>query len=322
MQIETVRDGEREVVRSDDNRMRYTLATLPSWARADLRAGYERFREELADEVRSYEAGPPPFRPAEPLAPDALKLPKSPKARGFRPKVYGIGDWITWQPQGEDGPTLHGQVWSQAPKNTFYVVTDRSAITGEYHVMRRERQSDGGYLHWIGAAPVTSRSGEEPEQLPFDPAVELAPGAVRPAPPGSYAAWFRKGYQQPARPADAEHAERRAARRYALAFPLTAELPPADDDAWRASSVSGGPNWTCAGDAYRVEPLPDRPRWYTVSFHGEPLGETYHPEPVIRAHRRALEIERRAVLIEERTERWTAVARRRNRAASMPAGLA
>ncbi|MFE6165793.1 DUF3560 domain-containing protein [Streptomyces sp. NPDC056486] len=192
------KDGTREVIESRDGKARYTLAVVPTEdVRPETREAYETLRDELCDVIDAREARTPKWRAKRgPAA--TMKLEPSADAPGYAATGFeDLGAWLEWTHismtgVAEDGRStstghpVRGQVWSQAPQAaTWYVTTDRSGHTGEYHVMTRSG-SDGAYRYSIGGSAVR-HAGEPGTQLGFD---EMpARGAAEPKPVESYGEW-------------------------------------------------------------------------------------------------------------------------------------
>ena len=183
-------DGQRERLTSFDGQLTFTLHTLPpreeiSEATAN---GHEKQRAELiaAVENRNSQENKTPqqreqiykkwrtgHRAGNNLFPNRPLPEIPPDGDGFAPREYGIGSWVTWR-DARSGMDVVGQVWSAArAKNKWWVVTDRSGKTGEYHAMdRTETKSREGFQYRIGDAEVTSLASPS-RQLPFEDSTEV-----------------------------------------------------------------------------------------------------------------------------------------------------
>ncbi|MFD4865297.1 hypothetical protein [Streptomyces sp. NPDC058412] len=193
-----VTDDQRERLTSTDGQLTFTLKRVPTDdVLPETVAGYQRRREELAAAVetrnaqnaqsreerdqdlakwqRSYKTanGLEPWRPAP-----ALRLTRRTDSPGLTPAAYALGSWVTWQDTGTGTPVT-GQVMSPgAATNTWYVSTERTVVTGEYHVLTRSGKKTTGYSYSInGAATDLRPAAGPPEPLPFEnlPAVDSIP---------------------------------------------------------------------------------------------------------------------------------------------------
>ncbi|MEW1723851.1 hypothetical protein [Streptomyces sp. NPDC093109] len=106
-----------------------------------------------------------PFRP-----PPSLRLPKRADASGLTPAEYGIGSWVTWRDEQSD-QQMTGQVMSPGEAgDTWYVSTDLTGHTGEYHVLSRSGKKATGYTYSINGAAADLRPADGPgAQLPWAP---------------------------------------------------------------------------------------------------------------------------------------------------------
>ncbi|MFI9206468.1 hypothetical protein [Streptomyces sp. NPDC053048] len=211
-------DDQRERLTSADGQLAFTLLRVPTEdVRPEIVEGYRRRRDELAAAVetrnaqnaqsseerdqelaqwqRSYKAsnGLEPWRPLP-----SLRLTRRPDGLGLQPAEYAIGSWVTWQ-DTETGAQVTGQVMSPgAGTDTFYVSTDRTGVTGEYHVLSRSGKKKTGYSYSINGATTDLRPADgPPEPLPFEslPAVDAVPAR----PLASYADYVPKDGMAPVR---------------------------------------------------------------------------------------------------------------------------
>ncbi|MDT0449939.1 hypothetical protein [Streptomyces hesseae] len=179
---------------SADKRLRFTLRTVPDDARPDAVEAYAEQRAKLVAGVEKQEKGAPKFRPSTAHRARKMRLPKSPDAPMKEREAFAPGDWIEWTPCGADAP-VSGSVWSAGPGYAnWWVVTDRSGVTGECHLMERDRL--GGYK--INGAAARSLRGEIPEQLAFEE-IPQTPGARIPEPPKPYTLWEGRGFEKVSR---------------------------------------------------------------------------------------------------------------------------
>ncbi|MEV4438049.1 SNF2-related protein [Streptomyces sp. NPDC049577] len=199
-------DDTHERFVSTDGKLTFTLPRIPT---DDLHPeaveGWQRRRDELAAalESKNEQALQSPEQRAqelamwrrsyktenrlEPFKPlPALRLAKRADAPGLTPQEYAIGSWVSWRDE-RTGQTVTGQVMSPgANKDTWYVSTDRTGVTGEYHVLSRSGTKKQGYTYSLsGAAAELRPGGSPPEQVPFEalPAVD----AIAARPVASYA---------------------------------------------------------------------------------------------------------------------------------------
>ncbi|WP_367137091.1 MULTISPECIES: hypothetical protein [Streptomyces] len=171
---------------------------MPDDARPDIAEAYVKQRAKFVAEVEKQEKGAPKFRPSTAHRARKMRLPKSVDAPMKEREAFAPGDWVEWTPYG--GTLVQGSVWSNGPGYAnWWVVTDRSGVTGECHLMERDRL--GGFK--INGAEVRSLRGAVPEQLPFEE-VPQVPGARIPAPPKLYDLWERKGFEKASRPVSVE----------------------------------------------------------------------------------------------------------------------
>lgn len=208
------RDDGRERLTSADGRLTFALLVVPADAGFHQEAvdGYQRRRGELAAVVEAKNEQPvqTPAEQAdqldrwrqtyktanglEPLRPPpSLDLSRQEDGPGLIPAEYGIGSWVTWR-DGPNGQQVTGQVMSPGPgKDTWYVSTDRTGVTGEYHVLSRSGKKATGYSYALNGAAVDLRPADGPvEQVPFE---DLSPvDSVSAGPLTSYADYVpRKG---------------------------------------------------------------------------------------------------------------------------------
>ncbi|MFI6209149.1 hypothetical protein ACIBAI_22545 [Streptomyces sp. NPDC051041] len=196
------KDDGRERLTSADGRLTFTLNTVPANAGFHREAveGYQRLRSELAAVVaakdeqaaqtpaeqadqlarwrRTYKAANrlEPFRPLP-----ALRLTKRTDAPGLTPAEYGIGSWVTWR-DDQSGQQVTGQVMAPgAAAGTWYVSTDRTGHTGEYHVLSRSGKKATGYSYSINGATSDLRPAGGPgEQRPLEDLPEVDSIPARP----------------------------------------------------------------------------------------------------------------------------------------------
>lgn len=204
------RDDGRERLISADGRLRFTLLTVPAdegFAPEAVEA-YQRRRGEFAAVVEAKNeqtAQTPAERAAqlaewrrtfkvdngmEPFLPvPSLPLTSRRDAPGLVPKEYGIGSWVTWRDE-QSGQQVSGQVMAPgAAGGTWYVSTDRTGHTGEYHVLRRSGKKTTGYTYSLNGAAVELRPAGGPgAQLPLGEMPEVDSVPARPVTP--YADWF------------------------------------------------------------------------------------------------------------------------------------
>ncbi|MFC7639599.1 SNF2-related protein [Streptomyces thermogriseus] len=211
---EATKDDGRERLTSANGRLTFTLLRVRDDANPEVIQGWQRTRAELAAAVeahnkqmgqspqeraeqlgrwrRSYKGGNrlEPFRPLP-----SLRLTRRPDAPGFTPKEYGIGSWVTWRDE-ESGQQVTGQVMSPGPaSNTWYVSTDRTGHTGEYHVLVRSGKKATGYtysIHGETGSTQDVRPADGPgEQLPLEDLPKADSIPARPV--TSYADYVPKG---------------------------------------------------------------------------------------------------------------------------------
>ncbi|MGV9277684.1 DEAD/DEAH box helicase family protein, partial [Streptomyces griseosporeus] len=208
-------DDGREHLTSADGRLTFTLPRVPSDASPEVKAGWQRTRDELAAQVDAHneQAGQSPQERAEQLArwrrthkgvnrlepfrpmPE-LRLTKRADTPGLTPAEYGIGSWVTWRDE-KSGQQVTGQVMSPgAAAGTWYVSTDRTGHTGEYHVLSRSGKKSGYRYYINGAADLRPADGPG-EQLPLEHLPEVDSIPERPVP--SYADYVPAGALAPVR---------------------------------------------------------------------------------------------------------------------------
>ncbi|MEU3330044.1 DNA cytosine methyltransferase [Streptomyces albus] len=149
-----------EIIESDDGRARFRLFTLPDeGVSPETVAGYARRRADLVSAIEKRETHTPKWRPLKPRAPKT-RLPKSPDAPGFVADAFAPGDWIEWL-EGE--MRVVGQVWSNGPQaGSYWVTTDRSAVTGRVFRMTRSKVPGSGtgksarYVYSVDGSQVRS----------------------------------------------------------------------------------------------------------------------------------------------------------------------
>ncbi|MEU2098646.1 hypothetical protein [Streptomyces globisporus] len=194
---------------SDDGKLTFTLLEVPADAGLAEAAveGYQRTHREFSavvNEKNTQAAQSPaerddllarwrrtykgenrlePFRPLP-----ALKLTKDQDAPGLAPDEYGIGSWLTWR-DGSNGQQVNGQVTGPGPAgNTWFVSTDRSGHTGEFHVLSRSGKKSTGYTYSLNGRATDLRPAVGPG--PQQPLEDLPEVDAVPAPPiTSYADW-------------------------------------------------------------------------------------------------------------------------------------
>ncbi|MFI9214292.1 hypothetical protein ACIGW7_39955 [Streptomyces sp. NPDC053253] len=191
-------DDRHERLTSADGQLTYTLARVPTEdVRPEIVEGYQRRRDELAAAVetrntqstqtreerdqelakwlRGHKAanGLEPWRPTP-----SLRLTPRTDTPGLTPAEYGLGSWVNWQDTGT-GTQVTGQVTSPgANKDTWFVSTERTAVTGEYHVLSRTGKKSTGYSYSINGDTTGLRpAAGPPEPVPFEslPAVDSIP---------------------------------------------------------------------------------------------------------------------------------------------------
>jgi hypothetical protein len=206
--VDVSTDDTREYLTSADGRLRFTLLRIPSEGVDPERiARWKSYRDELAAVVaakneqssyspaqaaehlaewRSSHKTHTELQPFKPLPP--LKLRKQATGPGYVPKPFTLGSWVTWRDEATGLPVT-GQVMSRADKDsTWYVSTDRTGVTGEYHVLSRSKTSDGEYAYSINGATADVRPVDGPgEQVPFEDLPVVA--AIEHPPLASYAAY-------------------------------------------------------------------------------------------------------------------------------------
>ncbi|QDN84395.1 DUF6884 domain-containing protein [Streptomyces sp. RLB3-6] len=211
-------DGRERLV-SADGRLTFTLLVVPEDDGVHQQAveGYQRRRAEIAAVVeakdtqaaqtpeeraerlaewrRSYPGvhGREPFRPyASP------RLIKGTQSRGFAPQPFAVGSSLTWRDE-QSGQQVTGQVMSPgAAHDTWYVSTDRTGHTGEYHVLTRSGKKKSGYHYSINGAAVDVQPAQGlGAQVPFEdlPGVDSIPAR----PVTSYADYVPGGIWAPVR---------------------------------------------------------------------------------------------------------------------------
>lgn len=206
-------DNARERLTSADGLLAYTLWRPPpaEEVHADVTAGWQRTRDELAAQVDAYDEqmhqspqeradqlarwrrtfkGVNRLEPFQPLP--SLRLTKRADAPGLTPAEYGIGSWVTWRDE-QSGQQVTGQVMSPgAAGDTWYVSTDRTGHTGEYHVLSRSGKKATGYTHSVNGAAADLRPTSGPgEQLPLEDLPQVDSVPARPV--TSYADWLPTG---------------------------------------------------------------------------------------------------------------------------------
>ncbi|MEW1551337.1 DUF6884 domain-containing protein [Streptomyces tsukubensis] len=204
------RDDGRVRLTSADGRLTFTLLEVPADAGFAPEAveGYRRRHSEFtavveaanAQAVQSPEAraeqlarwrrtykgatGVEPFRPL----PSPRLTPRT-GTPGLTPAEYGIGSWVTWR-DGPDGQEVTGQVMAPgAAGDTWFVSTDRTGHTGEYHVLSRSGKKATGYAYALNGAAVDLRPADGPGvQQPLGDLPEVDSVPARPVTP--YTDWL------------------------------------------------------------------------------------------------------------------------------------
>jgi hypothetical protein len=190
-------DGNREVIESDDGRARFWLyAPPPADSMPQAKEAHRKRRAELVAAIEARRPAPRWRRTLKTSHPRP-RLLKSPDATPREREPFAVGDWVTWTQRSEDAEEagadatgagavgVVGQVWSMAPgTGAWWVTTDRSATTGEVHLMNRRKVGADTFAYFVGGAMVSSLgpAGAQTEMT------ERPYGAV-PEPPVSYAAW-------------------------------------------------------------------------------------------------------------------------------------
>ncbi|MFF4902535.1 DUF6884 domain-containing protein [Streptomyces sp. NPDC001068] len=213
------RGAGRERLVSADGRLTFTLPVVPEDAGFHQAAveGYQRRRAEFAAVVeakdvqaaqtpeerteqltewrRSFSGvnGLEPFRPYA-----APRLIKGTQSRGFAPQSFTVGSSLTWRDE-QSGLQVTGQVMSPgAAHDTWYVSTDRSGHTGEYHVLTRSGKKKSGYHYSINGAAVDVQPAEGlGEQMPLEDLAGVDSIPARPI--TSYADYIPGGIWAPVR---------------------------------------------------------------------------------------------------------------------------
>ncbi|MEU2757338.1 hypothetical protein [Streptomyces albidoflavus] len=142
--------------------------------------------EQLARWRRTYK-GENRLEPFRPLP--SLRLTPRTDASGLVPAEYDTGSWVTWR-DGRSGKQVTGQVLGPGPDaHTWFVSTDRTGHTGEYHLMSRRGKKSSGYTYSLNGAATDLRPADGPgQQLPLEdlPVVDAVPAR----PVASYADWL------------------------------------------------------------------------------------------------------------------------------------
>jgi hypothetical protein len=196
-----------EIIESDDQRARFRLFTLPTeGVRPEITAGRSKRRADLAAAIKAQETGAPRWRRTLKTSTARPRLPKSPDAALPEREPFAVGDWVMWAPceypqadaskdaEAGSGKALArqavrcvGQVWSMAPgAGSWWVTTDRSATSGEVHLMHRRKLWNGTYSFTIGGSQVVSvgAAGAAEDMLTLRDGI-----GQKPARPVSYAEW-------------------------------------------------------------------------------------------------------------------------------------
>ncbi|MEV5774222.1 hypothetical protein AB0L49_23680 [Streptomyces antimycoticus] len=195
-------DDGQEGLTSADGRLAYTLWFWPPTEQvsAEVAAEWQRTRDKLAAQVDAHneQMGQSPQEQAdqlarwrrtykganrlEPFRPmPSLRLTKRADAPGLTPAEYGIGSWVTWR-DVQSGQQVTGQVMAPgAAGDTWYVSTDRTGHTGEYHVLSRSGKKATGYTYSVNGATADLRPADGPgEQLPLEDLPEVDSIPARP----------------------------------------------------------------------------------------------------------------------------------------------
>lgn len=205
----TSRNDGRVRLTSADGRLTFTLLEVPADAGLHQEAveGYQRRLSEFTAvvETKNEQAAQTPAEQAEQLARwrrtfkvsnglepfrplPSLRLTPRADGPGLTPAEYGIGSWLTWR-DGQSGEQVTGQVMGPGPAgNTWFVSTDRTGHTGEYHVLSRSGKKATGYTYSLNGAATELRPADGPgQQLPLEalPQVDAVPAR----PVTSYADW-------------------------------------------------------------------------------------------------------------------------------------
>ncbi|GAA3126816.1 hypothetical protein GCM10020254_87770 [Streptomyces goshikiensis] len=191
-------DNRHERLTSTDGQLTFTLNRVPTEdVRPETVEGYQRRRDELAAAVETRNAQSTKTREerAQELAKwqrgykaanglelwrptPSLRLTPRPDAPGLTPAEYALGSWVTWQDTAT-GTQVTGQVMAPgANKDTWFVSTERTAATGEYHVLSRGGKKSTGYSYSINGETTGLRAAAgPPEPVPFEslPAVDSIP---------------------------------------------------------------------------------------------------------------------------------------------------
>ena len=213
-----VRDDGRERLISADGRLRFTLLRPPPAEEVDaaITAGWQRTRSEFAAQVDTYDeqAGQSPQERAdrlaewrrtfkvdnglEPFRPlPSLRLTRQTDTPGLVPKEYGIGSWVTWRDR-QSGQEVTGQVTAPgAAGDTWFVSTDRSGHTGEYHVLSRHGKKATGYTYSLNGATDLRPADGPGAQVPLEDLPEVDSVPARPVTP--YADYVPKHGYAPVR---------------------------------------------------------------------------------------------------------------------------
>ncbi|MEU0287457.1 hypothetical protein [Streptomyces sp. NPDC006147] len=213
------RNDGRVRLTSADSRLTFTLLEVPADAGLQQEAveGYQRRLSEFTAvvETKNEQAAQTPAEQAEQLARwrrtykvsnglepfrplPSLRLTPRADGPGLTPAEYGIGSWLTWR-NGQSGEQVTGQVMGPGPAgDTWFVSTDRTGHTGEYHVLSRSGKKATGYTYSLNGAATDLRPADGPgQQLPLEalPQVDAVPAR----PVTSYADWVPPHGLAPAR---------------------------------------------------------------------------------------------------------------------------
>ncbi|WP_281944646.1 hypothetical protein [Streptomyces olivaceus] len=208
------KDDGRKRLTSTDGRLTFTLLEVAADAglAPHAVAGYQRQLSEFTAvvETKNEQAAQTPAERAEHLARwrrtfkvsnglepfrplPSLRLTPRADGPGLTPAEYGIGSWLTWR-DGRSGEQVTGQVMGPGPAgNTWFVSTDRTGHTGEYHVLSRSGKKATGYTYSLNGAATDLRPADGPgQQLPLEtlPQVDAVPAR----PVTSYADWVPTTY--------------------------------------------------------------------------------------------------------------------------------
>ncbi|MEU5163392.1 DUF6884 domain-containing protein [Streptomyces sp. NPDC020875] len=203
------RDDGRVRLTSADGQLTFTLLEVPADAGLAPQAveGYQRRLAEFTAvvETKNEQTAQTPDEQAERLARwrhtykgdnglepfrplPSLRLTPRTDSPGLTPAEYGLGSWVTWRDE-RTGQEVTGQVMAPgAATNTWFVSTDRTGHTGEYHVLSRSGKKSTGYSYSLNDA-VDLRPADGPgAQRPLEDLPEADSIPARPVTP--YADWL------------------------------------------------------------------------------------------------------------------------------------